>query len=134
MTHAYQRFAAAGSSVWLDDRSRPRITSGDLARIIVAARHSDDVERTKPALDIFAMALAKLSGIDAKKALVVGDTPYDIETAGSAELQSSPFDLANFPTRCFERLVSRSLILRRFIVRRCYLPAQHANPTSPQNQ
>jgi len=36
MTHAYQRLAAAGVSVWLDDLSRPRITSGDLARMVAA--------------------------------------------------------------------------------------------------
>jgi membrane protein len=53
------------------------------ARALVAATtSSDDVERTKPAPDIFATALAKLLGIDAKEALVVGDTPYDIEAAG----------------------------------------------------
>jgi HAD superfamily hydrolase (TIGR01509 family) len=50
--------------------------------LVAAATSSDDVERTKPAPDIFATALAKLSGIDATEALVVGDTPYDIEAAG----------------------------------------------------
>ena len=52
------------------------------ARLLVAATTSgDDVERTKPAPDIFATALSKLPGIAADAVIVVGDTPYDIEAA-----------------------------------------------------
>ncbi|MGK6323195.1 HAD family hydrolase [Sphingomonas sp. DT-51] len=42
---------------------------------------SDDVEKTKPAPDIFATALAKLAPLHASETIVVGDTPYDIEAA-----------------------------------------------------
>lgn len=45
---------------------------------------SDDVEKTKPAPDIFTVALGKLDGIDPAEVIVVGDTPYDIEAAGKA--------------------------------------------------
>jgi phosphoglycolate phosphatase-like HAD superfamily hydrolase len=51
----------------------------DARALVAATTSSDDVQRTKPAPDIFATALKKISGIDAKEALVVGDTPYDIE-------------------------------------------------------
>jgi HAD superfamily hydrolase (TIGR01509 family) len=50
--------------------------------LVTATTSSDDVEKTKPAPDIFATALGKLDGIDADAVIVVGDTPYDIEAAG----------------------------------------------------
>ena len=49
--------------------------------LIAATTSSDDVEKTKPAPDIFATALKKLSGIDPSEVIVVGDTPYDVEAA-----------------------------------------------------
>jgi HAD superfamily hydrolase (TIGR01509 family) len=53
----------------------------DAREIIDASTTSDDVERTKPAPDIFATALKKLAPLDASEVIVVGDTPYDIEAA-----------------------------------------------------
>ena len=52
------------------------------ARDLVATTTSaDDVGNTKPAPDIFAVALKKVARLEAKEAVVVGDTPYDIEAA-----------------------------------------------------
>lgn len=68
------------------------------ARDLVAATTSgDDVERTKPAPDIFATALAKLSGIGAKEVMVVGDTPYDIEAAGKCGIAAIALRSGKFP-------------------------------------
>jgi HAD superfamily hydrolase (TIGR01549 family) len=53
----------------------------DARDLIGATTSSDDVERTKPAPDIFATALKALPGIDPAEVMVVGDTPYDIEAA-----------------------------------------------------
>lgn len=53
----------------------------DAREIIDASTTSDDVERTKPAPDIFATALKKLAPLGASEVIVVGDTPYDIEAA-----------------------------------------------------
>ena len=47
----------------------------------------DDVERTKPAGDLFHVALRK-SGVDAEGAVAVGDTPYDIEAASKCGIQT----------------------------------------------
>ena len=61
-----------------------------LARIedLVAAETSaDDVERSKPYPDIFAVALSRL-GINNDEALVVGDTPYDAEAASKLGLET----------------------------------------------
>ena len=44
MSQALQDLAAAGVAVWLDDLSRPRIRSGDLARSV--ERHSRTAART----------------------------------------------------------------------------------------
>ena len=46
---------------------------------------SDDVEESKPAPDIFEVALKKLK-IDGADAAAIGDTPYDAEAAGKANI------------------------------------------------
>lgn len=48
---------------------------------------SDDAEKSKPHPDIFAAALQKL-GLPARAALVVGDTPYDVEAAAKIGLRT----------------------------------------------
>jgi membrane protein len=53
----------------------------DAREIVALSTTSDDVEKTKPAPDIFAAALEKLSPLEANEVIVVGDTPYDIEAA-----------------------------------------------------
>ena len=57
------------------------LNAGDL---VGAMTSSDDVERTKPAPDIFATALGKLTDIGAEEVIVVGDTPYDMQAANKA--------------------------------------------------
>ena len=59
--------------------------AGDL---VAATTSSDDVAQTKPAADIFSKALAKLPGVSADRAIVVGDTPYDIEAAAKVGIAS----------------------------------------------
>ena len=49
--------------------------------LVETTTSGDDVARTKPAPDIFATALAKLSGVSPDEVIVVGDTPYDVEAA-----------------------------------------------------
>lgn len=52
------------------------------ADLVSASTTSEDVERTKPAPDIFATALDRIAPLGAGEVMVVGDTPYDIEAAG----------------------------------------------------
>lgn len=56
----------------------------DARDLVAATTSSDDVERTKPAPDIFTTALDKLSRIEAEEVIVVGDTPYDMQSANKA--------------------------------------------------
>ena len=46
---------------------------------------ADDASRSKPHPDIFEATLKKL-GVEPKNALALGDTPYDAEAAGKADI------------------------------------------------
>lgn len=52
--------------------------------LIAATTSKDDVAHSKPCPDIFAAALAKGGGLAPGDALVVGDSPYDMEAAGAS--------------------------------------------------
>jgi HAD superfamily hydrolase (TIGR01509 family) len=47
----------------------------------------DDVEQSKPAADIFAVAVRKL-GVAPERTLAIGDTPYDVEAAAKAGVRT----------------------------------------------
>jgi phosphoglycolate phosphatase-like HAD superfamily hydrolase len=51
--------------------------------LLNVATSSEDAEQSKPAPDIFQVALKKL-GITAAEAVAIGDTPYDAEAARQA--------------------------------------------------
>ena len=53
-----------------------------IGELIDGATSADEVEHSKPCPDIFAAAIAKLPGVEPQEAVVVGDTPYDMEAAG----------------------------------------------------
>ena len=52
--------------------------------LIHAATSRDDVEHSKPCPDIFEAALRKVAPLDPDHALVVGDSPWDMEAARAA--------------------------------------------------
>jgi membrane protein len=58
----------------------------DIADYVGATTTSDDVETSKPAPDIFAVALKRAG--DPATVLAVGDSPYDIESAGKAGVRT----------------------------------------------
>ena len=53
--------------------------------LVDVATSSEDAEQSKPAPDIFQVALKKL-GISGHEAVAIGDTPYDAEAAGKANI------------------------------------------------
>jgi HAD superfamily hydrolase (TIGR01509 family) len=54
--------------------------------LIGAETSSDDAEKSKPFPDIFQAALAQLGDVAPDRAVVIGDTPYDAQAAGKANL------------------------------------------------
>lgn len=54
----------------------------DLVDVVTS---SEDAEKSKPAPDIFQVALRKV-GVAGPQAVAIGDTPYDAEAAGKAEM------------------------------------------------
>jgi HAD superfamily hydrolase (TIGR01509 family) len=55
-----------------------------IADLLEAATSADDTERSKPHPDIFQAALDGLDDVEPEEAVVIGDSPFDIEAAGRA--------------------------------------------------
>jgi HAD superfamily hydrolase (TIGR01509 family) len=55
--------------------------------LVESGSSGDDVQRSKPAPDIFSEALKSLK-VEAHEAIAVGDTPYDSEAAGKIHLRT----------------------------------------------
>ena len=56
--------------------------------LLEAAASADDAKRSKPHPDIFQAALAGLEGVAPGEAVVVGDTPYDVQAAAKAGIRT----------------------------------------------
>lgn len=56
----------------------------DAEKLVDATTTIDDVGTSKPAPDIFSVVLDKLPGVAPVEAMVIGDTPFDIESASKA--------------------------------------------------
>jgi HAD superfamily hydrolase (TIGR01549 family) len=98
----FERIRAAGQKAVLassgkaDEVARYKEIAG-IADIVDDATSSDEAERSKPYPDIFQAALAKLDGVVAREAIVVGDTPYDAEAARDAGIRSVGVLCGGFP-------------------------------------
>lgn len=83
-----ERFAADG--MWLvvatsasKDDMAALLKAADIADLVDAKTSSSDAEKSKPAPDIVEAALGN-GGCEAHEAVMLGDTPYDVEAAGRA--------------------------------------------------
>ena len=56
--------------------------------LVDVATSKDDADHSKPCPDIFEVALARLDGVEAVDAIVVGDTPYDAQAAAGAGMKT----------------------------------------------
>jgi HAD superfamily hydrolase (TIGR01509 family) len=68
----------------------------NISDLVDADTNADEVERTKPHPEIFALALDKLQ-IDAKDAIAVGDSPFDAQSAGKIGLLTVGVLCGGFP-------------------------------------
>lgn len=75
------------------DVYRGKLMATELVDAVVS---HDDVRTSKPAPDIFLAALGKLS-LSASEALVVGDTPYDVQAARAAGIACVSVLSGGFP-------------------------------------
>ena len=80
-----KRIALASSAK--GDALKTYKTIAGIDDLIEAETSSDDAERSKPYPDIFEAALAELGDVPPDKILVIGDTPYDAQAAGKANLR-----------------------------------------------
>jgi HAD superfamily hydrolase (TIGR01509 family) len=55
--------------------------------LVDAVTSADDAEHSKPAPDVFQAALARLPGIAPAEAMVVGDSPFDVQAAARAGMK-----------------------------------------------
>lgn len=67
-----------------------------LADLVDGTTSKDDVEHSKPCPDIFEAALAK-AGVTAAEAVVVGDSPFDIEAAAKLGIAAIGVRSGGFP-------------------------------------
>lgn len=58
---------------------------------------ADDADKSKPHPDIFEAALERLGDVEPEEAIVVGDTPYDVEAAGKIGLRTIGVLCGGFP-------------------------------------
>jgi HAD superfamily hydrolase (TIGR01509 family) len=69
----------------------PLLEQAGVADLLPRRTSSDDAEESKPDPDIVAAALDK-SGCKAEDAVMLGDTPYDVEAAGRSGLRTIAFE------------------------------------------
>jgi len=65
--------------------------------LVAETTSADDAEQSKPSPDIFAAALAKQAGLNANEAVVIGDSPYDMQAAKALGIATIGFRSGGFP-------------------------------------
>jgi HAD superfamily hydrolase (TIGR01509 family) len=79
-----------------EDEMRPALERLGIGDLIEAHAFKSDADRSKPAPDLVRASLDHL-GVDAPAALMLGDTPYDIEAAARAGVRTVAFRCGGFP-------------------------------------
>jgi HAD superfamily hydrolase (TIGR01509 family) len=97
----FERIVADGRKIVLassakDDELRFHLNVIGASDLVFASTSKDDVAHSKPDPDIFAAALVK-AGAAADQAIVVGDTPYDMEAAAKLGVRTIGFRSGGFP-------------------------------------
>jgi HAD superfamily hydrolase (TIGR01509 family) len=78
----------------------------DIGRFISRVVSPDDVQHSKPAPDIFAKALESVAPLNPDEALVVADTPFDIQSAAKSRLDTIAVRSGGFPDSALEGAVA----------------------------
>ncbi len=97
-----ERVHASGQKiVWASSASKGELDHYldllDAHGLVSATTSIDDVGQSKPAPDIFAIAMRKVAPLSPNEAIVVGDTPYDIEAARKCGIDTVALRSGGFP-------------------------------------
>lgn len=79
------------------DELEPLLRIADLADLDLPRATSSDVENSKPAPDILEAALAKLP-VERSRAVLLGDTPFDVRAGRDASIDVIAVTTGGFPT------------------------------------
>lgn len=89
----FERLLADGKQIALassakEDELKTYEEVAEITGLVQVETSSDDAENSKPNPDIFEAAMERLGDVRPEDVVVVGDTPYDAEAAGKAELRT----------------------------------------------
>ncbi|BAU63463.1 HAD family hydrolase [Stanieria sp. NIES-3757] len=98
----FEKIKADGMKIVLASSARTKTIAHykqllEIEDLIDGATSTDDVEKSKPEPDIFLAALDKVNGVTTSEAMVIGDSPYDVEAANKASLPTICFLCGGFP-------------------------------------
>lgn len=88
------RIAVASSAK--QDELEKYLEIARISDLVDVRTSSDDVAQSKPAPDVFDVALKKLV-IQGPEAIAIGDTPYDAQAAGKAQIKTIGVLCGGFP-------------------------------------
>jgi HAD superfamily hydrolase (TIGR01509 family) len=83
-------FAVAVASAAKSEELEPLLRLAGVADLVPARTSSSDVDESKPDPEIIQAALQRL-GVPARAAVMIGDTPYDVEAATGAHVATIGF-------------------------------------------
>jgi HAD superfamily hydrolase (TIGR01509 family) len=81
----------------------------DIEDFLAASTSADDVERSKPAGDLFAAALSKVHSTTPDQALAIGDTPYDIIAAAKCGIATLAVLSGGYPEALLRSAGARAI-------------------------
>jgi HAD superfamily hydrolase (TIGR01509 family) len=81
-----------------------------ITKLVRATVSKDDVRQSKPAPDIFALALEKV-GLPPAAALVIGDTPYDAQAAAKCHIPALLLRSGGFSDAALRRAATRGIFV-----------------------
>lgn len=91
-------FTLAVASSAKKDELGPLLDAAGVRDLIEAQTSSDDADRSKPDPDIVSAAVQK-AGVDPAHAVMLGDTPYDVEAARRAGIRVVAFECGGWSAR-----------------------------------
>lgn len=97
--------AIAIASAAKADELEPLLRIAGVHELIEIKTSSSEVEESKPAPDVVEAALAKLGG-ERSRAVMVGDTPYDLRAASDAGVAMIAVTCGGWPAKAFHGAVA----------------------------